>query len=440
MKRSSSPTRTPGQPTRRPPQPAARFWTRRRLLAAALGLVALALALAGGAIWAEVAATRHWHAAEEALARADFPAARAHLEHCLAAWPSSAATHFLAARTARRAGDLKAAERHLGEAERLGWVPGAVELERVLIAIRRGADPRRYETALLDWAREDQPEAPLILEALAPALFARYRLDDALRAAELWARKEPGRAEPWLLQGQIHERRRNDRETVAAYRRAAELDPGNEDARLGLGQALLRLNQAAEALSQFELLRAARPEDRAVRLGLATSYRLLGREEEALAALEGLVADHPRDAEILAERGRLERDFGRPGEAEKWFRKATEHPPYDPSVLLDLAVALEQNGKTEEAARARERHKQTEADLLRLRDMTREINLSPRNPDLRAEAGVILLRNHHESAGLGWLRSALEIDPAHEPTHRALAEYYEKRDPALAEYHRRFVR
>ena len=58
--------------------------------------------------------------------------------------------------------------------------------------------------------------------------------------------------------------------------------------------------------------------------------------------------------------------------------------------------------------------------------MTMEIQRAPHNPNLHYEAGMIALRAGAIQDALRWFESALREDPNHAPTHRALAEYYQK--------------
>jgi Tfp pilus assembly protein PilF len=59
------------------------------------------------------------------------------------------------------------------------------------------------------------------------------------------------------------------------------------------------------------------------------------------------------------------------------------------------------------------------------------------DPDALSGLGALFLRTNAH-AGMYWLRRALALDPAHQPTHKALAEYYEsKGDQEKAAYHRR---
>jgi Tfp pilus assembly protein PilF len=68
------------------------------------------------------------------------------------------------------------------------------------------------------------------------------------------------------------------------------------------------------------------------------------------------------------------------------------------------------------------------------------IGRTPDDPKLRREAGLICLRYGKEPEGLRWLLSALEAAPRDEPTHAALADYYERQgDRRRAEAHRRLA-
>src|SRR5437867_11645778 len=109
-----------------------------RLKAVVLVVLAVSLGLAlyplGRYVWASV----HYQRALSGIGRHDFVESRRQLDICIREWPNSAQTRFLAARTARRAGDLKEAQLLLKDAERLGWVPEAIELERGLISVQGG--------------------------------------------------------------------------------------------------------------------------------------------------------------------------------------------------------------------------------------------------------------------------------------------------------------
>src|SRR5437868_4925007 len=135
-------------------------------------------------------ADQHLQAARQALAQRDFPSARADLAACLAIWPDDAAAHVLAARAARRAGDLGEAERQLDLCQSLSGLPPELELERALLRAQRG-DLAAVETLLLNAVQHESPDAPLIYEVLVPAYIAAFRLPQAFDMLEHWERIEP---------------------------------------------------------------------------------------------------------------------------------------------------------------------------------------------------------------------------------------------------------
>src|SRR4051812_26020541 len=92
---------------------------RRAWLLAGLGLAVLVvLGVVGGRRWL---AEHHRRAAQACLDRRDYEAAWHHLERSLELRPDAAATHFLAARTARRVARYDEADRQLAACQRLGW-------------------------------------------------------------------------------------------------------------------------------------------------------------------------------------------------------------------------------------------------------------------------------------------------------------------------------
>ena len=142
--------------------------------------------LGGRYLWAAY----HFRQAERAIDRRDWPQARANLRLCLEVWPRSAATHFLAARTARRADDYEDAVQHLDECERLVGRPKDLELERALLRAQQG-DIGPVERYLVDRVEQDDPDAPLILEALVKGYVQTARLPLALYCTAKWLHLQP---------------------------------------------------------------------------------------------------------------------------------------------------------------------------------------------------------------------------------------------------------
>jgi predicted Zn-dependent protease len=395
----------------------------------AVALASLLLAAIALGVWRivhELRTTGHFRAAKAALDAGDFAAARQHLDHCLKAWPDSAETYFLAARAARRNGDLAEALRLLDGAEKRNWVPEAIELERTLLRVPLGEFPE-VEKYLTGWVADDHPESDLILEVLAPAYLRNYQLGPARHFAELWTQRRPQNPRAWACLGAAAERQHDTRGAIDAYRHAVEAAPESRTDRLELVRLLLDAAQSTEALEHLEHLRQHHPDDLAVRLALARCRSLRGQGEEARQLLDEVLTEQPNNAQALAARGRLELNAGRPAQAERWLRRAAQRAPHDRAVIDAFARCLRRTGKGEEAKRWNERLKKVDADLGRLEKVARAAAAAPRDPQPRCEAGVILLRNGMEEEGLRWLTSALRQDPNHPATHRALAEHFERK-------------
>jgi predicted Zn-dependent protease len=399
-------------------------------------LLLAAIGVAGWRIVRELGTTGHFRAAQAALDAGDFPAARRHLDHCLKAWPHSAETHFLAARAARRNGDLPDALRLLAAAEKLGWVPEAIELERTLLRVPLGEFPE-VEKILSGWVADGHPDSDLILEVLAPAYLGNYQLGTAQHYAKLWTESRPGSARAWACLSAVARANGDKEGAIDASRRAVSLAPESRKDRLEFVRLLLETSHSTEALEHLEYLRQRAPDDPRVRLGLARCHSMRGEPEEARRLLDEVLAELPNDPDALAARGRLEFSAGGYAQAERWLRRAAERTPLDRHILASLIPCLVRNGKTDEVRRWTERLKKCDADLARLEKLTRAATAAPRDPAPRCEAGRVFLRNGLEKEGLRWLTCALHQDPNHPGTHRALAEHFERKGQReLAAAHR----
>ena len=406
------------------------------------GLVLSALGLAGWKAAAEVGRWRDFRAARLSLDAGDFTDARERLGRCLRAWPDDAEAHFLAARAARRAGDLAEATRELDAATKLRWVPEALDVERALLTVQRG-DLRAVENVLENWLAAGHPEGDLILEVLAPAYYANFQLNEAAEATRRWVELRPNSATAWTLRGEVLERVRNKDLALEAYRHAAEVAPDDAAARVHLGKLLLDKHRTEEAAGHFEEAPRlpAKPGLKAeARLGLARCHAEAGRFDEAQALLDGLLADAPDDPAALRQRGRLELERERPAAAEPYLRKADARTPNDPDLLFDLSRCLGQQGKKEEADKTLARLKRCEEDLARLNELTQKLLQSPHDKELRVGMAEVLARNGQGRDGARWLEAVLHDDPGYAPAHRKLADYYAAAgDARLADIHRRLA-
>ncbi|HKI34911.1 MAG TPA: tetratricopeptide repeat protein [Gemmataceae bacterium] len=397
---------------------------RRRPGQALLGTASLALfAVAVALLWPPARAFYHARAAERAAERWEFDEARAHLAVCLEIWPDSASIHFQAARAARRAGKLDEAQEHLSRSQSLAGPSPRTDREWALLRAERG-EVEAVEDYLKRTVGPEDPDAPLVLEALARGYLRADRPSSLLESTALWLQARPRDTHALYFRGLAFERLGDRGEAVAAFRESAEADPDNAAARLRLGELLLSQAAADEALPQFEAVRAKRPADPAVLLGVARCRRALGQAREARDILDRLLADRPDDARALAEWGRLALAEGDAAGAEARLRRAVELAPDEREALHALIQSLRaQEDKRRAADELEPRLRDLDDDLRRLGELLRAVDREPRDPAPRTEAARICLRHGRKDEGLRWLASVLRLDPGYAPARELLAAH-----------------
>jgi Tfp pilus assembly protein PilF len=384
-------------------------------------------------------ASYHEQAGRKALADGDFAGAEKHFECSLRLWLWSADLRLQAARAARMAGAYDRARDYLRASHIYGGAEDVLAIEHRLIRAQQG-DLEEVESALLTDVWNDHPESVTILEVLVPLYVKNYRLGPAGQCIERWLAREPDRVEPWLYRARVCEYLHQDEEALESYRRVVEIQPDNDEARFVVAGLLIARNRTDEALEQFEWLRSRLGENPRVLVGMACCRRASSHPDEARALLDQALAQAPANPTALAERARLAAESESPAEAEKWFRKAVEAQPRDRDANYGLYQALQRLGKREEAAAVRTRLDRIDADLDELKHLTGEIAERPHDPEPRYKAGQVFLRSGQETEALRWLASALQEDPGHAPTHRLLADYYERKgDTERAATHRRLA-
>jgi tetratricopeptide (TPR) repeat protein len=280
----------------------------------------------------------------------------------------------------------------------------------------------------------------VILEALSQGLTKTYRLKEALVCLNRMLVLQPNSAYALRRRAWIYAQSEEQEMAEADYRRALEIDPEDSGARLGLAEILLHQKNGAEAAGHFERLRASR-EDSTIALGLAQSWRLAGRLEDARRLLDDWLRSHPRDGLALAERGQVAMDEEALEEAVNFLRQAEANAPDLFDAHYTLFLCLTRLGRTAEAEACRVRMEQAKDEGKKLKEemaqLMAQLQQAPGDADLRCRIAQLFLR-YGEEEGLRWLQLNLQQHPNHQPSHLALADYYEKQgQPAPAAEHRR---
>ncbi len=403
-------------------------------------ILLLAVGLLAAAIWQKRirdSARDDLAAGRAALERGDPAEARRRFDLCLAHDPDNADANYLAARAARRCGDLGAAKDYLNKAELLGHPPGDIELERALVLAQRGY-LAEGEAGLVEHIGIGGSVAVEIISHLFPFYMAQYRIAEAGWATAKWVEFEPDSAGAWACRADVLDRLHNKAEAVGAWRRVVALDPEDRRARFQLARLILETRRPPdEASAHLEWLLAREPDNTAASIQLAACRESQGRGAEAEALLDRVIASPAVDAKALHYRGRLEMHGGRPAAAAPFLRRAIGLDPSDAELLYTYFLCVQQIGTPEEAREAESHWRRCEADMKRVSELGRAIAESPKDPDLRFEIGGLFLRNGRTVEGVRWLDSALRNDPAHIPTHKLLAAHYERSgQPDMAGRHR----
>jgi predicted Zn-dependent protease len=409
----------------------------------ALGVGAtLVVSLAAVYAGVQLRAQQRFRDAQDALAGLDFDRARQDLEDCLKITPRNASVYLLAAQAARRGDAPDDADRFLAEYEQLQGVTPASARERALLRAQEGdlADVAGSLQALVD---QDDPQAPLILEALAQGYLNTFHFAEAERSTEALLRRQPNHHRALVWRGRIRVARNKDEEALRDFERAVELVPGWDEARLHYADALDRVGRVPEAVGQYGCLlrrlgataasdragsppRLTQPWHTEIVVQLARCRFDLHDLAAARQLLDGLLAEQPRHVRALVERGRLalhEADFDR---AELRLREAVVLAPHDRDAHAVLHQCLDRPGKGAEAAKLLARLLQVEVEAAHLAALTQRAQDAPKDPAPRYEIGVLLLRKGDDRQGVRWLLSALQEEPNHQLAKAALAEYYQR--------------
>ncbi len=430
MATSSSLTPPAPPAEQRPPR------RRRRLRLAGWGLLLLGAAAAAYCVYPYAASAYQERLARRALARLDFPDARAHLERALATHPKRASTHYLLAQTLRRSGDPDGARKHLRTAERLGLAEEQIRLEELLQQAQVGA-VQPVEGRLKLHLADGSGDPDVIFEALVSGCLRCQLVDRAYQYSTLWTDRHPDSWQARYWHGRALEQGLRHDLAAEAYGKALELRPDYLDAHLRRAQMLYLRGRYQEALPHLQTYLEQRPDDKAALLALARCQYSLFPPAEARATLAQLLAqpgDHPEGWLLL---GKLELAADRAAEALTWLEKAARRIPHDREVNLALATALSRLSRPDEARRFEQRHREIDRDLRRMEELTKEILTRPRDAGLRHEAGATLVRLGQDPQAIRWFVSALLLDPSHEPTRQSLAGCIERLgDPKLTEAYR----
>ena len=412
---------------------------RRRL---GIALLLLVLLLLGGGVGVYAHALRQWQAAQQAMKDGRVEDARRCLELCLLVWPRSVPVHILAARAARSRGDFETAEAHLNRCLALDPEDtDEAQLEFLLMRVQRG-EVDDVTPLLMTCVDNHHPQTALILETLCRSYMHNLRYGPAAFYLERWIKESPDDPRPYHWRGWVRERMNNHEGAIADYLAALELDPELVPVRLRLAEIYLEHSNAPKALPHLQRLLKQFPDRPDVMARMGQCRFELGETKEARRLLEAAREEMPSDPMLLIHLAKLDLGDGQPGRAEQWLRQILKRDPTDTEARFTLVKSLQRQGRASEAATELARYEKERALLQRANKLLQnDARRSSTDPDELCEIGSAFFRAGQERLGKYWLNLALERDPRHQASHRALAEHFEKKgDKKNAAEHRRWLK
>jgi tetratricopeptide (TPR) repeat protein len=387
-------------------------------------------------LYPQARAVLHWRQAQQALDQNDFATAQTHLKVCLQVWPHSGETHFLMARTCRRAGDLDGAKAQLQEARRLHWDSNDLALETLLLKAQLGMIGP-IEQTLRACVQERHRDERLILEAWIMGCLEINSLPEAFGLTKIWSEHFPEDWQPSYWRGRALQRAQRYDLAVEEYEKALTKNPNYPPAHRELAEVLRTIGLHEKAVPHFQTYLEKAPDDGSALLGFARCQRTLGQMDSTRATVERFLALYPDHPGGLLLRGLLELDKENPDGAADWLRRSLAKAPHDKDANQALANALRKLGRIEEAWVYEKKAQQISQDLQRVHVLFKEVPARPKEVELRYELGTLLLGLGEQDQGIRWLVGALLLDPNHEKTKKALLESLKKLDnPQLLESYR----
>lgn len=387
-------------------------------------LAAVVLLPAAWILGPQVALWWHLRSAREAIHARRYDRAMEELRQTLRLDADSVEAHFLLARLHRRLRHLDEAPDWLRRAVQLGGDAQRAERETWLILAQSGrireAEPH-LASLLLD-PREDGAD---ICEAYVLGYLTNLRVAEARRLLDTWQNADPNDAQPLFTRAYLEHGLGRKPEAIDAYRRGLAMSPDETLMRSRLAAVLLETGELEEASQHLLQCLHESPHDSEVLFNWATCQFRRNHPDEARETLQQLLEESPNHFDARRLLGEVELAAGRFEEARHHLELAARQRPYDCTVRNALGKALRALGRATEAKPHFDYVAQAEGPLSRLEKQLRLVVERPDDIGLRLQIGTTLLEYGSPEDGVKWLRTVLELQPAHRGAHEALAGYYE---------------
>ncbi|MFN8534668.1 MAG: tetratricopeptide repeat protein [Dehalococcoidia bacterium] len=227
----------------------------------------------------------------------------------------------------------------------------AARLQGLLDQARGALDVADFSEVILA-ADEAARLDPRSVEALALLGVAYYRLDRPADAERVYRRMlaiQPDHAEALANLGLLAAEAGRDDDAERSYRRALDVDPALDEVRLALADLLAAQGRTDAAVAEWRSASDRNPAIAEFQVKIGDALALADRYEEAAAAYARAVDRHGDDPSLRLRLGRVLHAAGRTGAALEQFREACRGPHAPVESFIELAAALMEIGRLEEA-------------------------------------------------------------------------------------------
>ncbi len=239
-------------------------------------------------------------------------------------------------------------------------------------------------------------ERPLALARMGTALMLLNRLDEAEAACRQALELDSKCMNAYITLGWIRAKQDQEEEAMALFQRVVDESRGTADAPayMSIGKFYLARGKTEQARQAFEKALAIDPNIRGAMAALASLTQSEKDEDAMLERLRASVTEKPMP-DTLLKLGQLEAKKGSHVAAERAFRRVLALQSENAEAYHELARALQQQGKVNEA-------------LIALRESLR---LRPRNPAALTELGMILVKRDRLDEARGAFQRAVAANP-----------------------------
>ena len=308
------------------------------------------------------------------------------------------------------------------------------------MALAQTGQLREVEPKLNAHLSRSGEDAQEICEAMVAGHLCNYNSNAARTWLDAWEADFPKSAQPHYFRGLIWRHFMLYARAVDELGQALELDPTRSDIRFELAKTLELQHEFDAAVRLYRVCREDSEDDPQILMGLANCLVHLGKNVEAVSLYQSVLRRWPDDVRAHVGLAKLELAENEPSGVVQRLRPLVEEHSYNKELRYVLASALRSVDQRDEAEIHFAFVREANEALAELESLLERVRENPKLVSERYQIGRTLMLYASPAKGAAWLRSVLELDPQHGPTHRMLADYYAGQENwRLAEEHRQLA-